>query len=359
MGAVDSDDGLRCRIAELGEAKRWIDEQVDAAQDGRWIAGLRFATSGFKSGLSRPERTSSVVFTELPHSLLTAMPRLIPANGIHDGEAEGALLLPIHAYVNLVVRPNDDSAHTENEELVAFFKRCWKGLLERLPGGAGDPARRVAFLFGDSNEPVHEAISSRFFSQAASKAASALPLFYRTELHPLLGETPITEAVHDVGFRGCELTHEVRAALKRMLDAGIPAGRVAKLTWMPRWGLDYGRTVRLWMKLEYAQELATARFVLCPRGVAANSIRFFEAMLFGRIPVLISDDAVLPLADRIRYDDFMVRVPEKELDTLWDRIREFEKTHDLVVASKAAREAYDTWFRDRRFGAFLRASLAA
>jgi hypothetical protein len=41
---------------------------------------------------------------------------------------------------------------------------------------------------------------------------------------------------------------------------------------------------------DYAATLARSKFVLCPRGVGASSVRIFEAMRLGRVPVIISDD---------------------------------------------------------------------
>ena len=52
--------------------------------------------------------------------------------------------------------------------------------------------------------------------------------------------------------------------------------------------------------------------VLCPRGHGLNSIRFFEAMCLGRVPILISDGCALPLEDEIDWDSLILRIPEGE-----------------------------------------------
>jgi hypothetical protein len=47
-------------------------------------------------------------------------------------------------------------------------------------------------------------------------------------------------------------------------------------------------------KIEYADALRRCRFFLCPRGNGIGSVRLFETMQAGRVPVIISDQFVLP-----------------------------------------------------------------
>lgn len=44
----------------------------------------------------------------------------------------------------------------------------------------------------------------------------------------------------------------------------------------------------------YADILGASQFVLCPRGIGSSSIRLFETMQAGRVPVIISDNWVPP-----------------------------------------------------------------
>lgn len=45
---------------------------------------------------------------------------------------------------------------------------------------------------------------------------------------------------------------------------------------------------------EYNDTLARSRYSLCPRGVGAGSVRFWESLQAGAIPIVISDDGLLP-----------------------------------------------------------------
>src|SRR5438309_4407785 len=61
--------------------------------------------------------------------------------------------------------------------------------------------------------------------------------------------------------------------------------------------LDYDR--------RYAELAKASKFILCPRGLSASSIRLFETMRMGRVPVILSDDWLPPLGPR--WNDFAIR----------------------------------------------------
>ncbi len=64
---------------------------------------------------------------------------------------------------------------------------------------------------------------------------------------------------------------------------------------------------------EYEQILSRSRFSLCPRGSNPNSVRFWESLAAGAIPVLISDNYKLPEWD---WDNTIIRIKESDLLTL-------------------------------------------
>lgn len=59
----------------------------------------------------------------------------------------------------------------------------------------------------------------------------------------------------------------------------------------------------------YRKSLAESYTVLCPPGIGPHSIRMYETMYMGRIPVLFGDNALYPLERLVAYDDFCLRVP--------------------------------------------------
>lgn len=107
---------------------------------------------------------------------------------------------------------------------------------------------------------------------------------------------------------------------------------------------------------EYIESIKNCLFTLAPRGDGNYSLRFYETLSLGRIPVLIDTDMVLPLEDRIAYDEFMVRVPSSQLSKLPDILFEFWNTRsdeELQLMQKKARQAFELL----HVPAFLRTAL--
>ena len=71
------------------------------------------------------------------------------------------------------------------------------------------------------------------------------------------------------------------------------------------------------------------------------------------IPVIIADDAKLPLESLIDYDSLVVRVPENDLNSLDSAILAFEKEHDLEEVSKRLVEISENYFKSGRLRNFL------
>ena len=65
---------------------------------------------------------------------------------------------------------------------------------------------------------------------------------------------------------------------------------------------------------EYKDVLARSRFSLCIRGAGVSTIRFWESLQAGAIPVLIADGMLLP--DFINWDECIIRVPEKDIEKI-------------------------------------------
>lgn len=64
----------------------------------------------------------------------------------------------------------------------------------------------------------------------------------------------------------------------------------------------------------FVQVMEASKFVVCPRGNGASSIRLFEAMRIGVAPIIISDDWILPKGPR--WNDFALFLKESEIGNL-------------------------------------------
>src|SRR4051812_5949003 len=78
--------------------------------------------------------------------------------------------------------------------------------------------------------------------------------------------------------------------------------------------LDYDR--------RYAELAKASKFVLCPRGLSASSIRLFETMRIGRVPVILADGWVPPLGPE--WDKFAIRIGERDFARVPEMLEERE-----------------------------------
>ena len=66
-------------------------------------------------------------------------------------------------------------------------------------------------------------------------------------------------------------------------------------------------------------------YILCVRGAGNYSARFYEALALGRIPVLVNTDCILPLKDKINWNEHCVWVDDYELDDIINKIEVFHR----------------------------------
>ena len=67
---------------------------------------------------------------------------------------------------------------------------------------------------------------------------------------------------------------------------------------------------------QYELYLIDSKFSLCPSGSGPNSIRFWESLAYGSIPVLLADTLELPKHEL--WEDAIIKVEEKNLEMVPD-----------------------------------------
>jgi hypothetical protein len=114
------------------------------------------------------------------------------------------------------------------------------------------------------------------------------------------------EAQRDVlgSFMGSFDTHWTRSALSHVLSSEALPNFVIVDT-----GQWYYESPDQTRKDAYVKLLSTSQFTLCPRGTGPSTIRIWEVMASGSIPVVISDSLVMPDIV-IPWSDIAVFVPE-------------------------------------------------
>lgn len=67
---------------------------------------------------------------------------------------------------------------------------------------------------------------------------------------------------------------------------------------------------------EYVKNIEESDFILAPKGDGNYSIRFYEVLSMGRVPILIDTETILPLENVLNYNEFIVRVDHKDIHKL-------------------------------------------
>lgn len=94
--------------------------------------------------------------------------------------------------------------------------------------------------------------------------------------------------------------------------------------------------------VEYNKLLYQSKFSLCPSGTGPNSIRFWEALAAGSIPVLLSDTLQLP--NHPLWSEAILKIPEKEVDKIDKILRSIPEEKQESMRSKCI-EIYE-YFKD-------------
>ena len=202
----------------------------------------------------------------------------------------------------------------------------------------------LLFLFGDYSGVPKSWEDKKVFKTSCPKSNPNAIAFF----HPVVidrNPKPIEKCQYFSGFQGA-MTHPCRYGVKdtvqKLLSSHIPAYFIPKDKVFWSYEEDRGKE----LKDEYIDLLEDTAFPLCPRGKGLNSIRFFESLRLGRIPVLVADDTKLPLESMLNYDDFVIRVPEKEIVFTDKYIEKWISKNDLTEASSMAKTVSNDFFED-------------
>jgi Exostosin family len=134
-------------------------------------------------------------------------------------------------------------------------------------------------------------------------------------------------------FVGSTATHPLRRHLLRLKH---PAGLLLDSS-----GDEYGLPSAEYER-RYARILRQSAFVLCPRGGGTSTFRLFEAMMLGRVPVIVSDEWVPP--EGPNWESFSVRVREAEIEMIPAMLA--ERQAEAEAMGVAARAAWLEWFSE-------------
>ncbi|WP_173921751.1 exostosin family protein [Agromyces sp. Marseille-P2726] len=136
-------------------------------------------------------------------------------------------------------------------------------------------------------------------------------------------------------FVGTARSHKCR---EQLFGLSHPRGLVRRVdghvNWRPN---DPGFAER---RDSFADSVTRASFVLCPRGRATSSFRFYETIAAGRVPVVLADDWVPPAG--VNLQEFAIVWPERNVSGLVDFLEGLEP--DASAMGRRAREVFEERF---------------
>ena len=102
------------------------------------------------------------------------------------------------------------------------------------------------------------------------------------------------------------------------------------------------------LRREFVDNLLQSDYGLDVRGDANASIRLFEILSLGRIPVIIDTERNLPFSDGVDYSSFSLIVDFRDLPNLAERVAAFHHSlapEEFKAMQLRARDAFRNYFR--------------
>ncbi|NDG52465.1 MAG: hypothetical protein EBY39_05505 [Flavobacteriia bacterium] len=79
---------------------------------------------------------------------------------------------------------------------------------------------------------------------------------------------------------------------------------------------------------EYKEVLSNSRYSLCPGGVGPSSIRFYESLRAGAIPILLSDKMKLPEIKGLNWENCILKTKERDYNLVREKINSIKEEQE-------------------------------
>ncbi len=99
-------------------------------------------------------------------------------------------------------------------------------------------------------------------------------------------------------------------------------------------------------RMQFVNNILNSDYTVCVRGSGNFSVRFYETLALGRIPVFVNTDCVLPYDSMIGYRKYCVWVEESEISQIGEKILTFHDSLSCSQFQDLQIACYELW-RDR------------
>lgn len=92
-------------------------------------------------------------------------------------------------------------------------------------------------------------------------------------------------------------------------------------------------------RTEFFNSVRGSRYIICPRGDGNQSLRFYETLSAGRVPIIIDTKIKLPLEDRLNYSEITITLNLYDSLDIWrTKILDFESLYKGTKFKKLSQE---------------------
>lgn len=109
---------------------------------------------------------------------------------------------------------------------------------------------------------------------------------------------------------------------------------------------------------EFYDNMQESDYVVCVRGAGNFSVRFYEALAMGRIPVFVDTDCLLPLNEIIQWQKHVVWVSYKDRDAVAGKVKQFHSNLSSKQFEALQVQNRKLWLEKMNIGGFFKSYLS-
>ncbi len=97
---------------------------------------------------------------------------------------------------------------------------------------------------------------------------------------------------------------------------------------------------------DFIQNMVNSDYIVCVRGYGNYSVRLYETLCCGRIPVFVNTDCVLPYEFSVNWKDYCVWIEEDEIPFAAEKISDFHQNlspQEFIELQHKCRHFWEQW----------------
>ena len=98
---------------------------------------------------------------------------------------------------------------------------------------------------------------------------------------------------------------------------------------------------------DFQNNMISSHFNVCNRGKGNFSIRFYQTLSCGRIPILLNTDIILPFEKEINWNDIIVFGDSEE--ELVSKVLHYWNSKNIIEMQEKCKEIYNKYFSNTKF----------